>query len=258
MVKENGYKLTNFTRRYKLMSLIDEHIKIGNWLFRNRSYLPIFGLILYFIGLYQVKDSYLFQDKYWLIFCFTTSFFGQIIRILTIANVPIGTSGRNTKKQRASSINVLGIYSIVRHPLYLGNYFMWLGIFMLIPIIWLQIIFTLLYWIYYERIMIAEENYLQNKFGEDYFSWSKNVPAFIPSFKNYKKKSSKYSIKNIIRREYTSFSAMIILFMILKQLNNGLILSDWQINSYSKWVLILTISIYIMIRCLKTYTKLFK
>ena len=112
--------------------------------------------------------------------------------------MPIGTSGRNTKQQKAVSVNKSGIYSIVRHPLYLGNYFMWLGMFLLIPIIWLQIVFSLIYWIYYERIMIAEEEYLRDKFGSDYTNWASRTPAFIPSFKRFIKNPLPYKYKNII------------------------------------------------------------
>ena len=32
------------------------------------------------------------------------------------------TSGRNTHDQVADSLNTSGIYSIVRHPLYVGNF----------------------------------------------------------------------------------------------------------------------------------------
>ena len=240
------------------MALIEEHIKTGNWLFKYRSYLPILMFILYFIGLYQEQTSPLFQSTNWIIFCYCISTLGQIIRILTIAKVPTGTSGRNTKKQRATSVNKLGIYSTVRHPLYLGNYFMWLGMFMLIPILWVQVLFSLIYWIYYERIMIAEENFLQNKFGNDYSDWAEKEPAFIPSFKNYKKNPANYNMRNIIRREYTSLSAMILLFLILIQLNNGIAFNDWEINPQIKWIFIVTAIIYLLLRLLKKNTKLFR
>ena len=146
------------------MPLIEEYIKTGNWLFKYRSYLPISLFVLYYIGLIQVDiSSKLFQQYNWLVFCFCVSLLGQFIRIISVGKVPIGTSGRNTKQQKAVSVNKSGIYSIVRPPLYLGNYFMWLGMILLIPIIWLQIVFSLIYWIYYERIMISDEEFLGDK-----------------------------------------------------------------------------------------------
>ena len=82
------------------------------------------------------------------------------------------------------NLNVTGIYSLLRHPLYLGNFFMWLG-----PVLFLRsfgavLVFGLIYWLYYERIMFAEEQFLRRKFGDIYDKWSENVSSFIPfSFK---------------------------------------------------------------------------
>lgn len=57
------------------------------------------------------------------------SVLGFWIRSVAIATTPKGTSGRNTKEgQVAESLNTTGIYSMIRHPLYLGNYLMWIGI----------------------------------------------------------------------------------------------------------------------------------
>ena len=241
------------------MALIEEHIKVGNWLFRYRSYLPVLLFILYFIGLRQIDESYtIFQHYIWIIICFCVSLFGQMIRIITVSKVPSDTSGRHTKTLKAGSVNKLGIYSIVRHPLYLGNYFMWLGIFLLIPIIWIQVVFSLIYWIYYERIMIAEEEFLRKKFGSDYTEWAIKTPAFIPSITLFKSNPVSCNLKNIIRREYTSFSAMMILFILLLVLNNGIVFGFWKLNLYMQTFLGLTVLFYFILRLIKKNTKLLR
>lgn len=67
-------------------------------------------------------------ESTWAWSCIAVSLFGLLIRAVTIGFTPKGTSGRNTKEgQVAEVLNTKGIYSVVRHPLYLGNYFMWLG-----------------------------------------------------------------------------------------------------------------------------------
>jgi len=56
------------------------------------------------------------------------SILGETIRIFTVGYAPRNTSGRNTiAGQIADELNTSGIYSLVRHPLYLGNFFIWLG-----------------------------------------------------------------------------------------------------------------------------------
>ena len=46
---------------------------------------------------------------------------------------------------------------------------------------------SLLFWLYYERIMFAEERFLERKFGEHYVRWSNSISAFIPLSLNYQK-----------------------------------------------------------------------
>ena len=114
--------------------------------------------------------------------CLAVSTLGLLIRIYTVGHTPKNTSGRNTAEgQVADEVNTTGIYSLVRHPLYVGNFFMWLGPAMYAADIWFAISFVMLYWVYYERIMYAEEQFLVGKFGEIYASWAKITPAFILS-----------------------------------------------------------------------------
>ncbi len=55
------------------------------------------------------------------------SFFGLALRVIVVGHAPYGTSGRNTREQVADTLNTTGMYSIVRHPLYLANYLIILG-----------------------------------------------------------------------------------------------------------------------------------
>ena len=135
---------------------------------------------------------------------------------------------------------------------------MWLGMFLLIPILWVQIIFSLIYWLYYERIMIAEEEFLRDKFGNEYTDWSKDISAFIPSFKNYKKNTQSINFKNIIKREYTSFTAMIILFILLIHINNWVCFGNWNWGFSSSLSISIIITFYIIMRFLKKKTTIFK
>jgi len=75
---------------------------------------------------------------------------------------PRGTSGRHTLRQEAKRLNSSGMYSLLRHPLYLGNALMWLGISLFVHVWWVVVISMLIFWIYYERIMFAEEEFYCN------------------------------------------------------------------------------------------------
>lgn len=148
------------------MALVHEYERCGNWLFRRRSWLPLFlfaaaVMILWFgkkeAGSFILRDEMIFLG---------ISLTGEIIRILTVGFAPRGTSGRNTADgQVAWELNVTGAYSLVRHPLYVGNFLMWLGPVLFLRSPWFTVVFILIYWLYYERIMFAEEQFLRRKFG---------------------------------------------------------------------------------------------
>ena len=98
-----------------MMSLNNEFEVTGNWLFKHRSFLPLIIVpFLFYCLLTPVNNLYntLFYAG------LVVSLIGECVRIFTIAFVPAGTSGRNTKQQLATSFNQTGIYSTVRHPLY--------------------------------------------------------------------------------------------------------------------------------------------
>lgn len=199
------------------MALIEEFDKQGNFLFRWRSYIP--GLVLLFSILYLPFVPY-FQASYesnlaWLFFCFSISLIGLFVRCFVIGYAPARTSGRNTKQQIADLVNQSGIYSLVRHPLYLGNFLMYLGPVLILRDIAVALVFILFFYVYYERIMFAEEFFLRNKFHEEYLFWANKTPAFIPKLTGYLKPSLGFSFKNIFKREYPSLFGLIVIFTLL-------------------------------------------
>jgi hypothetical protein len=114
----------------------------------------------------------------------------------------------------ADVLNTTGSYSVVRHPLYVGNYLMWLGPAILTGNLWFMAVFTLIYWLYYERIMFAEEQYLREKFGDVYITWSGKVPAFIPDLRSFTVSDRAFSWKKIVLKEKNGLAAMFLVFMV--------------------------------------------
>jgi len=199
------------------MALKEEFVRQGNWLFRWRSYLPVLGIPLFVLALKESKLSLAGSDFrfYWEAACMTISFLGLGIRVLTVGFVPARTSGRNTRRQVADKLNTTGFYSIVRHPLYLGNFFIVFGITMFFEIWWFSLLVVLIYWIYYERIMFAEEEFLRSGFGETYEKWAADTPAFIPDIRKWRSPDLRFSARTAIRREYTCFFGIIASFTFL-------------------------------------------
>lgn len=197
------------------MALIEDLEKQGTFLFRWRSYVPSLILLLSFVYIQDyryISGSYFYHLVY-LTVCFLVSFMGILVRSIAIAFAPGRTSGRNTKQQIADTVNKTGIYSIWRHPLYIGNFLIFLGIVLVCKSISFTLIFILFYWFYYERIIFTEEQFMRRKFGEEYLNWANNTPLFFPAFSHYRKPSLPFSFKNILKREYPTIAGALFAFL---------------------------------------------
>lgn len=195
------------------MPLIEDMERTGGWLFRWRSFLPVF-LVPIALYLAYVDDNLpAFNDLRWLATCVGVGFLGLVIRAFTIAYIPKGTSGRNTSEgQVALTLNSKGMYGYIRHPLYTGNYFMWLGIVMHTGNLFFTIAVSVAFWVYYTLIAMTEEKYLRSKFGQEYLDWASGTPAFLPRTLKWNPPGVFFSFRNVLKREYNGAYAMIISF----------------------------------------------
>jgi len=238
------------------MALVHEFENSGNWLFKRRSWLPIFmifgGIIMMYLG---NRQAIIFDQRDELIFL-GVSLFGQLIRILTVGFTPKNTSGRNTVNgQLADELNVTGIYSLLRHPLYLGNFFMWLGPVLFLRSVGVTIVFGLIYWLYYERIMFAEEQFLRRKFGDIYDKWSEKVSSFIPWTFHFIRPGLPFSIKNVLKREYNSFVNIFVIFIILDVFRNYFLSERIYLTKMWIWLFVAGGLIWLIVRTIHKQTK---
>lgn len=216
------------------MALIHEFEKNGNWLYRRREWLPLFAFIFALVYLWFADYDTVSYNFYKELIFLSVSLVGEAVRIITIGRVPKGTSVRNVKSQVADELNKTGIYSVLRHPLYLGNYLMWLGPVLFLRSFWAVVIFSLIYWIYYERIMFAEEQFLRKKFGKEFDNWSEKTGPFFPSFRNFKKASLSFSVRNVLKREYHGVLNLFVIFGLLDLVRNYS--SDGQVTLNNLWL----------------------
>ncbi|MAZ28702.1 MAG: lipid A phosphate methyltransferase [Cytophagaceae bacterium] len=240
------------------MALQTELRKQGDYLFKNRSHLPIIflitGLCVFIYGKMggQTMINAL-STEYYRFICLGICLLGLAIRVLTVGHTPKNTSGRNTcQGQVASQINTTGMYSLLRHPLYLGNFFMWLGVAMLTENLWFAVSFIFLYGLYYERIMYAEEAFLVEKFGSAYLEWAGRTPAFLPNPKNYRKPKYPFCIVKVLKKEKNGLAAIFLLFWIFDLAGNSA-LSKHLVIVYDFWFYAAasTCVIYLLLKVIK-------
>nr|WKN36152.1 isoprenylcysteine carboxylmethyltransferase family protein [Tunicatimonas sp. TK19036] len=244
------------------MALLEEMKQQGNFLFKFRGILPFAILLPGWVLAFQhtMLSSSLTQgvgETSYPFVCLLVTLLGLLIRIYTVGHTPANTSGRNTKEQVADTLNTSGIYSVVRHPLYLGNFLMWLGVGMLTHSGWFIVVFALIYWIYYERIMFAEEQFLRAKFGEKYTAWADHTPAFIPDFRQWKSSTWPFSYKKVLKKEKNSVLYIFLVFFLFETIprlwvDSVLIETDWV------WIsgVVVAVILYFTLKILRSRTLL--
>jgi hypothetical protein len=219
------------------MALVHEFENSGNWLFRRRSWLPVFmvaaGIFMMYIGnrqaiIFDMRDEIIFLS---------VSLLGQLIRIFTVGFAPRNTSGRNTVNgQIADELNTTGIYSLIRHPLYLGNFFMWLGPVLFLRSVGFSIVFFLLYWIYYDK-------------------WSEKVASIIPWSFRYIPSTLPFSVRNVLKREYNSFVNIFVIFLLLDLFRNLFLTETFFFTQMWLYLTIGSAAIWLIVRTIHKSTK---
>lgn len=221
--------------------------KQGAFLFRWRGYLPLLGLPLVLLAMRDFRypfGSHLY-DTLWDLFSLGVSLLGLAVRAMTIGFVPPGTSGRSTKRQQATMLNTTGAYSLVRHPLYLGNFVIVWGGALFVRSFWLSLVVVLGFALYYERIISAEESFLLEKFGSEFAEWARRTPLIVPSFRNYTPPHRRFDWRMVLRSEPSGFFGIIASFTFLETVGEYVVQGVLMIDPL--WIAIFALGLLIFL-----------
>jgi protein-S-isoprenylcysteine O-methyltransferase Ste14 len=145
------------------MRLSEHMVDSGDTLFRWRSYVPLVLLPLLLLPMWLAPHRRSACGGK--LVAAGVAIAGEALRFAASGLAPEGTSERSTTGPRAAMLNTSGIYSVVRHPLYIANTMTMVGLAMF-PGRWaLTVIVLLASVLYYERIAMREEAFLDTEFG---------------------------------------------------------------------------------------------
>ena len=238
---------------------VDELERNGQWLFRRRSYLPLI-LLPFALLVVSTHRDYLAGseqgDFFYKLACLTISLIGLLIRAVTLGYAQPGTSGRNTREQIADSLNTTGLYSVCRHPLYLGNILMALGVLLFTRSLLLAAAGTLAYVMFYERITAMEERFLSNKFGEEFRTWAERVPWILPRFGGWTSPQYSFDSRPAIKGEFYGLTATAASIFVLDTADRWFIERKIEFHPFWLYFLIGTVVLFIILRHLRKHTTL--
>jgi len=176
-------------------------VRLGNVIFHNRNWIfPLFYLAL-FIPFREV-----FNDPVTaMIIGFSITIIGQTIRVLTIGLVYIIRGGKD-RRVYAENLVTTGLFAHCRNPLYVGNALILSGLGIASNSLLFIAFFIPLFLFFWQAIVLAEENYLHNKFGEEYIHYCNKVSRWGLKLAGIGKtlESMRFKWKRVVIREYTS------------------------------------------------------
>ena len=236
-------------------------ITIGNFFFKYRNWLFIILYLLLFVPSPPLFSEKVFGPDYYLwpvITGLLITITGQAIRGVTIGLAYIIRGGKEGKVY-AEQLVTTGIFNHCRNPLYVGNILMLLGVGVLSNSLLYVGIIMPLFLIIYQAIVLAEENFLRNKFGASFDQYCSRVNRWIPSLKGISStiNSMHFKWKRWILKEYNTqyvWLTGIVLILLLKypQLTNY----DESKRNLLLWILIpFLLLMYGLVRYLKKSGK---
>ena len=152
-------------------AICESNVTFNQFLFRNRSYIPIPFLI--------VMIAFAEPTAYSMIIGFAIAATGEFLRAWGVFHA--GSETRVTGEVGASRLVTSGPFAHVRNPLYVGNILIYVGIgimsMALFP--YLQIVALIWFVFQYTLIVLEEEQFLRQKFGSEYEAYQSAVPRFL-------------------------------------------------------------------------------
>ncbi len=183
-------------------------IAIGNFFFQHRNTLFIFLYLLLFIPSPPLFGYNSFGDNYWLwpvVTGLIVTVTGQLIRGATIGLAYIIRGGKNNRIA-ADDLVTTGIFNHCRNPLYVGNILMLTGVGILSnSLIYIAVVIPV-FLLIYQSIVLAEENFLKNQFGDSFTAYCKKTNRWVPSLKGLGKtfSSMRFNWRRWLLKEYNT------------------------------------------------------
>ena len=149
---------------------------LGGFVFKYRSFVPVpIALVLVFVHYGATTASWAPVAGALLVVL------GQGVRLWAVRH--IGTISR-TRANRYGPLISDGPYALVRNPLYIGNFCLWIGFVVWSRLLWMLPVAVAIFQVEYVAITGFEASLLRDKYPEAYARYAAAVPAWIPRLSN--------------------------------------------------------------------------
>ncbi|MGD9106403.1 MAG: methyltransferase [Desulfobacterales bacterium] len=152
--------------------MVDNVVKRIHEIFNNKTIRYVLLKLRYPIFLIAVIILILNINPAWFAVGCIVAFFGELIQLWCFASL-----------DKNKMLAVKGPYVLMRNPMYIGRFFLLLGVLLLLGNGWILFMFTVVYYFYMVNRVKREEAKLQPLFGEPYKRYCQKVNRFVPSLR---------------------------------------------------------------------------
>ncbi len=242
------------------MKLLDEIPRSGDVLFRWRGQLPLLLLPLFLLGLADARLPATLPPalRAWQLVSLAIALSGLAVRVAAIGTAPAGTSERSTTNPRASMLRTTGLYSVVRHPLYLGNTLTAIGFACFTTTWYVPILVALLGILYHERIAAREEVFLEGRFGDAFRRWAERVPAMIPRWSLFERSATPFVWRRVLGREFHGLLVIGSVLLVLDLARSAMATGRTVFDPFWTGFFLLTAVVFVVCSLLKKHTAVLR
>jgi protein-S-isoprenylcysteine O-methyltransferase Ste14 len=201
-------------------------VALGDFSFRYRGYLLPVAVILLLLPSPRLFANPATAGA----LGFAVAVMGQAVRVLTIGLAYIIRGGKNHRVY-AEELVTSGLYSHCRNPMYVGNFFLLLGLAIASNSWVFALVGVPLSLGMHKAIVAAEENFLRNKFGAQFEAYCARVSRWVPRLSGLiaTVRGMQFDWRRVVMKEYRAgfdwFSATAVV-VLLKLFQSSLLDDD--------------------------------
>ena len=152
----------------------DTITRLGGWLFRRRTVIPIPLVLAVLLAPEPVNRSSVGIVAAGVVLVAA----GELMRLWGVRH--IGAISR-TRSNRLGPLVASGPFALMRNPLYVGNVALWVGFALSARLFWLAPLFVAILGFEYHAIVRWEERLLVERLGDRYRLYASQVPRWVPN-----------------------------------------------------------------------------
>ncbi len=229
-------------------------VRCGHFIFLFRDYLFPLTFVLFLL---TTTPMYPFGSEWW---DQRMDVVGILIAVLGQAYRLLAAGGAENIRRRgqagrigAAQVIRQGVFAHSRNPLYLGNLLIVCGFVVIANNVWWYVFVLPIFIAVYVAIILAEEEFLLQRFGSSYADYCRTVNRFMPQWRGLRQSLAAVAFdwRRALRREYgnmCSWGLMIFVLLIWERWGRfGYVARKGEIHALFG-MLVLVLVIYVSLR----------